>query len=212
MKVIDLSHLIHEDMTVYPGTEQPKILPQFQFEKWGFRESKLSMFSHTGTHIDPPAHMLKAGAYLDELEVERFIGKAMVLDFSEKEDKVIDLDMIKPYEDKIRQVEFLIIRTGWEELWGTEEYFKGFPALSESAARWLGGFNLKGIGVDAISIDSMDTENFIVHNTLMKAGYIIIENLTNLKAVKEVFFTLSVLPLKYRGADGSPVRAIAMIY
>ncbi len=211
MKVIDLSHLIYEEMSVYPGTDQPKIVPQFNFEKRGFRESKLSMFSHTGTHIDPPAHMLKDGAYLDNLDVNSFVGKATVLDFSKESIKNIELEMLMIFEERINQVEFLIIRTGWDRFWGKDEYFKGFPALSRDAAVWLANLNLKGVGIDAISIDAMDTEDFIVHNTLMNGGSIIIENLTNLEAIEEKFFILSVLPIKYKEADGSPVRAVAMI-
>lgn len=58
MKVIDLTHTISETMPVYPGTEQPRLTPANSYEKDGFKETLLSMYSHTGTHVDPPAHLL----------------------------------------------------------------------------------------------------------------------------------------------------------
>ena len=55
MRVIDLTHTIKEDMPVYPGTDTPKLIPANSYEKEGFRETLLQMYSHTGTHMDPPA-------------------------------------------------------------------------------------------------------------------------------------------------------------
>ena len=57
MKIIDLTHTISEDMPVYPGTEPPVLKPANTYEKDGFRETLLSLYSHTGTHVDPPAHL-----------------------------------------------------------------------------------------------------------------------------------------------------------
>ena len=57
MKVIDLTHTIRPDMPVYPGTETPRFEPANSYEKDGFKETRLTMFTHTGTHMDPPAHL-----------------------------------------------------------------------------------------------------------------------------------------------------------
>lgn len=211
MKVIDLSHLIVEDMTVYPGTEKPSLIQQYNIEENGFRETKIAIFSHVGTHIDAPAHMLKTGKYLDEFQVDKFIGSALILDFSSYDSKIIDLNYIQKYEKKIKEVDFVIFNTGWYKHWGKNDYFKDYPILSLKAVQWLAKLNLKGIGIDAISIDAMESRDFYAHNTLLNSGFIIIENLTNLDEIKEEIFTLSVLPLKYKGADGAPVRAVAII-
>lgn len=210
MKAIDLSHLIFEDMTLYPGTEKPSIIPQHNIKEDGFRESKISMFSHVGTHIDAPAHMLESGKFLSDYEVDKFIGKAMVIAIPEGNSGVIDIEEIKGYKDKIEKVDFVVFNTGWHKYWGTEEYFKGYPVLNKEAVQWLTTLKLKGIGIDAISIDAMDSEEFYGHNTLLKSDFIIIENLTNLNEIPVETFTLSVLPLKYSKADGSPVRAVAI--
>ena len=72
-------------------------------------------------------------------------------------------------------------------------------------------FKLKGIGIDAISIDAVDTVDFHNHHVFLNQNFIIIENLTNLSEIPEKQFTFSALPLKTFDADGSPTRAIAML-
>ncbi|MDR3594486.1 cyclase family protein [Clostridium sp.] len=210
MKVTDLTHIIHSDMPVFPGTEQPIFEKANTLEKDGFREAKITMYSHTGTHIDAPAHMLSYGAYLDDLDIETFIGNAIILDFTNENINLIDLGSLKPYEEKIKNVDFIIIKTGWSKYWGDKKYYEDFPSLSEEAAKWLSEFNLKGIGIDAISIDGIKSTTFAVHKILMSKNIIIIENLTNLNSVSNEYFVLSIMPLKNKNADGSPVRAIAI--
>ena len=80
MKVIDLTHTIKENMPVYPGTEPPCLEPANSYEKDGFKETRISMFSHTGTHMDPPAHLFAGRTALDAFGPEQFIGKALVID------------------------------------------------------------------------------------------------------------------------------------
>jgi len=210
MKIIDLSHIIHPAMPVYPGTESPVFQTGSTIEKEGYRETKIKLYSHTGTHIDAPGHMLEHGHFLENIEINSFFGKAIILNFDKPKNPLIDLDSLKQHQDKINKVEFVIIKTGWSTYWGQNQYHENYPHLSKGAAEWLSKFNLKGIGIDVISIDRSDTKNFIVHKTLLAKNIIIIENLTNLKAIESKFFILSVLPLKYKGADGSPVRAIAI--
>lgn len=210
MKVTDLSHIIDPDMPVFPGTEQPILKKANTFDKDGFRETKITFYSHTGTHIDAPAHMLSDGPYLDNLNIEQFIGKAAILDFSNRAIELINVDSLKPYEEIIKNVEFIIIKTGWSKYWRDSQYYRDFPSLSEDSAKWLAGFNLKGIGIDAISIDDINSVTFAVHKLLMAKGMIIIENLTNLDSIRNEYFILSVMPLKNLDADGSPVRAISI--
>ncbi|MBI9102487.1 MAG: cyclase family protein [Spirochaetales bacterium] len=210
MKIIDLTHEICQGMPVFPGTEPPVLLDANTFENSGFREKKISMYSHTGTHIDAPAHMLKEGVSLDRLDISHFMGEAFIFDFSKNNSKQIEIEDLKPYEDKLKHTDFLIIKTGWDQYWGDDKYYEDFPALSLKAAEWLAEFNLKGLGVDSISIDPMSSTDFEVHKILLARNILSIENLTNLDSIKGERFTLSILPLKSRDADGSPVRAVAM--
>lgn len=210
MKIIDLTHRIEEEMPVFPGTEKPVLQKANTIEKDGFAEVKITMYSHTGTHMDAPAHMLDQGTTLDQFPIEKFMGKGIILDFSNVNVKHIDVNALKVHEEEIKEVEFLILKTGWSKYWGTEVYYKGFPALNDEAVLWLTQFQLKGIGIDAISIDDMDSITFAVHKKLMEKDILIIENMTNLDAVGEEPFILSVLPLKTKDADGSPIRAVAI--
>lgn len=210
MKIIDLTHTMHEEMPVFPGTEKPIFFPANTLEKDGFKETKLSLYSHTGTHIDAPAHMLKDANCLDQLEINHFVGKAMVLDLSSINKKEISKEDLLEYENKLNDLDYVLLMTGWNKYWDSDKYFDGFPFLSVEATEWLTSFNLKGIGVDAISIDDMKTTTFPVHYKLFEKNMIIIENLTNLELIVGKSFVFSCLPLKYEKADGSPVRAIAI--
>lgn len=211
VKIIDLTHTIMERMPVYPGTEEPQLLKPYTIEVQGFRETKLSFYSHTGTHMDAPAHMLSMGKNLEEFSLDKFIGKAVILEFKNKRSKKIQIEDLSPLEVKLREAEFLIINTGWHVYWGSPQYFKDFPALTEEAAKWLLQFNLKGVAIDAISIDSMESQKFNVHEAFMKEDMIIIENLNNLSSITEDIFTFIAMPLKYKEADGAPVRAAAIL-
>ena len=71
MKVIDLTHTIREDMPVYPGTETPGLSPASSYEKDGFKETLLHMYSHTGTHMDPPAHLYEGRTTLDQFPADQ---------------------------------------------------------------------------------------------------------------------------------------------
>lgn len=210
MKIIDLSHIMHPAMPIYPGDELPNFKKVATIDKNGYRETKITLHSHTGTHIDAPAHMLKHGNFLENIEINSFFGKAIILNFDNRKNPLINLDALLLHQEKIKKVEFVIIKTGWSKYWGENKYYENYPYLSKEAAEWLSEFNLKGIGIDAISIDRSDTNNFIVHKILLARNIFIIENLTNLDSVQNDYFMLSVLPLKYKGADGSPVRAIAI--
>ena len=86
-----------------------------------------------------------------------------------------------------------------------------FPSLSVEAVETLLKFNLKGIGLDVPSIDSIDSPDYPNHNLVLSQEMIIIENLTNLKDLTGVDFTFAAFPLKVKDGDGSPVRAIAII-
>lgn len=210
MKITDLTHIIHSGMPVFPGTEQPIFEKANTVEKDGFQEAKITMYSHTGTHIDAPAHMLQNGSHLDDFEIDKFIGKAIILDFSNLKVPSIDVNSLRSYEERIKNVEFIIIKTGWSNYWGDKKYYENFPSLNEESAKWLSSFKLKGIGIDAISIDNINTITFPVHKILMAKNLLIIENLTNLKAISQEYFILSIMPLKNKEADGSPVRAFSI--
>ena len=208
--IIDLTHTIEEGMPVFPGAEQPRLLQAFTLEADGFREKKLTFHSHTGTHMDAPAHVLDDPRTLDRFPVDRFVGSAISIRTPRGENAVIEVGDLYRREAEIAQCDYLLLNTGWERFWGDERYFGGFPVLSVEAARWLGDLGLKGVGVDAISVDPVASAELPVHRELLSRGMVIVENLANLDALPEGSFLFCCLPLKIKGADGAPVRAVAI--
>jgi arylformamidase len=211
MNAVDLSHSINESMPVYPGTEPPKISDACTIAKNGFAEKLLSIYSHIGTHIDAPGHILAGAATLDEFAVGHFLGPGLVLDVSAKKGAHVEINDLKKYEMLLGDAEFALLHSGWAEHWGDPGYFTGFPVLSPAAAHWLTGFDLKGIGVDMISVDGVDSLTLDVHRIFFEKGMVVVENLAGLETLIGKKFVFSCLPLKIASADGSPVRAVAII-
>lgn len=211
MRLIDLTHPISPNMPVYPGTKPPIFITRGSIDDVGFLEKQITLCSHTGTHMDAPAHLIKGSKTLDLLPIEHFYGKAFLLDTTNIKNKTIGIKELDPHQDTIKQVEFLLIYTGWSQYWGTEKYFSDYPVLSSETVDWLSRFDLKGFGLDTISADRADTQDFYVHKALLQNNTIIIENLTNLEKVPCKQFIFICFPLGFEKADGSPVRAVALI-
>lgn len=206
MKVYDLTHTIKNDMPVYPGTEQPRLTTACTIEEAGYRETLLHMFSHTGTHMDAPAHMLPEGTTLDSYDAEKFTGTALVVDC--RGQAAITLPLLKGYD--LTGVDFVLFCTGWDRKWGSDDYYEGFPCLTAEAAAYLAALPLKGMGEDSISLDPCDSVDFPNHITLMRADFVNTENLKGLDALLGRRFTFVTLPLKFENSDGCSCRAIAM--
>jgi arylformamidase len=211
VEVADLSRSISESMPVFPGTEPPRIAEACTIAKNGFAEKLLSIYSHTGTHVDAPGHILAGASRLDDFAVDRFLGPALVLDISSVRGRQVEIDDLADYEARLRSVDFALLRSGWAKYWGDPGYFSGYPVLSPPAARWLSGFNLKGVGVDMISVDGVDSLTLDVHKVFFRKGMVIVENLADLETLIGKRFIFSCLPLKIPGGDGSPVRAVAIL-
>lgn len=210
MRVIDLTHALNTNISVYPGTNPPKIENVMTVEKDGAAEKLLTMYSHTGTHMDAPAHMLSMGKTLDAYQAKDFVGKAMVIDVSHLKDRIGFEDLL-PFGPWLQDVKYVFFKTGWSKFWSTPEYLGNFPVLTKKAANWLCEQRLRGVGIDAISIDRMDSEDYPVHRILLSCDMFIIENLTNLDQLPEKAFDVACMPLKIENADGAPARVMAMV-
>lgn len=208
---IDLSHLLNEDISVYPGTAKPSFEKLFTVEKDGFAERKISMLTHSGTHMDAPSHLISGGKSVDLFPLDKFNGNAFCIDCTDIPTPEIELDFLKNYNSMIGKNEFIFFRTGWSAKWKSKSYFSDFPVLSTDSAKWLSEFNLKGVGVDAISVDPVNSKNLPNHHILLKQEILIIENLTNLNKVTNKNFVFNCFPLNIEGADGMSIRAVANV-
>ena len=196
-------------MPVHPGTEGPRFEGTSTLERDGFMERRVSLTSHTGTHVDAPAHLLPGGRSLDEYPPEAFLGAAMVLPVQARR---ITVEHLLPFQERLQRSRFLLLQTGWDRLWGDPGYFTGFPVLEPEAARWLAGLpGLTGVGVDAISVDPVGDARLPTHRELLSRGLLIIENLTGLDRLDGAEVELLCLPLKLAAADGAPARVLAII-
>ncbi len=211
MKIIDLSHPLFETMPVYPGAEPPVINTVATVSHDGYAERRITFFSHTGTHLDAPSHVFFQGTSLDQLPIDRFAGSAAVIDFSSYPGITIEIDKLEPYSHFFQQYDFILIHTGWSRYWASDTYFTGYPVLSDSASEWIVQFNLKGLGVDTISVDPLHSAKLPVHHQLLNHQMVIVENLNRLHDLPQSGFTFWALPLPIMDGDGSPVRAIAVI-
>lgn len=211
MRVIDLTHTIAEGMPVYPGTEPPVFRPANTYERDGFRETKISLYTHTGTHMDPPAHLYPDGTTLDRFPPEQFIGKALVIDCRALgEGEPITEALLAPYGEKVEAADFLLFCLGWDEKWGADDYFGDYPCVDEQVMDRILRGNYKGIGFDVIGLDPIADENLTRHKKLFAGKDIVnIENLCHLELCGSDLFWFSCFPLKIADSDGSPIRAVA---
>ncbi|WP_405724865.1 cyclase family protein [Anaerotignum sp.] len=212
MRVIDLTQTISADMPVYPGTEPPNLQVANTYEKDGFRETQISFYSHTGTHMDAPFHLFGDRTKLEELPAAQFVGKALVIDCRDVEEGgIIGMERIEAVRELADQAEFLLFCTGWDANWGQETYFGAYPVVSMEICQYLLDSGKKGVGFDVIGIDPIADGGLTRHKMLLsQKDIVIIENLTNLDQIGGLF-TFAALPLKYRDADGAPVRAVALL-
>lgn len=211
MILVDLSHTLNSNMPVYPGTERPEFKDICTIVSDGFAEKLITMYSHTGTHIDAPAHMISGTNTLDKYDINHFAGSAFVINCTNIQDGIITKEFLVQSNIDFFKYDFIILHTGWSKYWGEDKYFETIPILSKDAAQFLSEFNLNGIGLDTISIDSVPSDDYYNHYTVLGKNMIIIENLTNLELVSGKEINFFCLPLKIQNADGSPTRAVAVI-
>ena len=216
MPVVDLSHPIRPGMPAYPGDAPPTFTPAADYASDGYREREVTMLSHTGTHLDAPAHMLPGARPLDGFPVDHYLGPACLLDVTDlPPGGTIGPDRLGAIEEALSAAAFLLIRTGWAAKWGTPEYFEGIPVLAPAAAERLAGLSeanggrLRGVGLDVCSPDPVGAEAFPIHHVLLGAGLLIVENLADLSALPASGFAFHCPPLPLADADGAPCRAWA---
>ncbi|KIK77873.1 hypothetical protein PAXRUDRAFT_165522 [Paxillus rubicundulus Ve08.2h10] len=217
LRIIDLSHTLTTIglMSTWPGHPTFSATKTSSIPEQRSNVTMLSLGSHTGTHIDAPSHFIADGETIDEFDLRRLLGRAVVVDARKKGPRErIAWDDVQQYEDKLGEGVIVLICTGWSRFWGQANY-GDHPFLDVDAARKLVERGVRVIGVDALSPDEMkigeeESEDIGVHGVVLGAGGAIAENL---RGVEEVIGmerpVVSLLPIKIGGCDGSPIRAIA---
>ncbi len=205
MEIIDLSVDLYDGMTRFQGDWHVSFESEITgtYEKHGCQVRKIAMATHTGTHIDAPAHFFDGATTIDKVSLDKFVSDCVVC----KLDGIGENDHITP--DHVSHLDVtpevgVLINTGWYKQWNTGKFYENFPILDPDAAKLLIDKGAKFIACDLpLGIE--------VHEIVLGAGSLLIENIANLDAVKADRVRLLALPLKIRDADGAPARVLAII-
>lgn len=200
----DISMTVHEGMPVYnnKAEKKPVISVRQDFSKAKTYESNLSLDLHTGTHLDAPLHIFPDGARIESIPLERLFMPCRLLDFTHLKEKITEDDL---RNKGIVPGDFILLKT--KNSWA-EEFDPEFVYLEQSGAAYLAKQKIKGVGIDALGIERGQPDHE-THKLLFQADIVILEGL-RLKEVPEGSYTLYALPLKLRGVEAAPVRAVLL--
>lgn len=205
MIIHDVTVAISPDLPVYPGDPPVEIVQLMSLESGDIASvSRLCCGTHTGTHIDPPAHFIPGGLTVDQLPLDILVGACRVIDCGGLTVITADWLSAQPLDGVSR----LIFRTSNSSLWHTTGSFqKDYVYVDPPAARLLVERGIRLVGIDYLSIEKFDFDQPETHLTLLASGVIIVEGL-DLMAVAPGDYELICLPLRIRAGDGSPARVI----
>jgi arylformamidase len=223
-QLIDCSHRIEDGMITYKGLPAPIICDWLSREQapamYGpgseFQIAKIEMVANTGTYLDAPAHAWAHGADIAGLSLAQLAGlPGCVVRVPFANTRQIDHTHFMSFDRTQLQGAAVLVHTGWDAHWRTDAYFEGHPSLTESAARFLLDAGVRLVGIDSHNIDHTggDTPGLRprpVHRTLLGAGVLIVEHMTNLGALPDDGFRFFAVPPKVVGAGTFPVRAFAL--
>jgi arylformamidase len=203
MRIYDITMPLSAELPYYPGDFPVAIAPWTSLaEGDSANVSRLTICSHSGTHIDPPRHFSDQGYPVDEIPLDLLLGKALVVEIQGAQ--LIGRRELERFP--VWGVERLLLKTGNSELWKQSGFCSEFAALSEDGAAYLVEAGVKLVGIDYLSVENMQGSGG-VHRALLDNGTLILEGL-NLAEVEPGEYELICLPLKIKGGDGAPVRAL----
>ncbi|MDA1316720.1 MAG: cyclase family protein [bacterium] len=204
MKLIDLTHTFDKTMPVFPGDPDSKLEHTALLEKDGYNDSLLTTLMHVGTHMDAPLHMIKDGKTMDQMPVESFFGKGVLIDA--RGQSKIEATLLKDVQ--ISEGSIVLLYTGYGEKYRTKDYFENNPQVTEEFAQEMVKRKVKIVGMDILGPDEPP---FPTHKILLGKEILIIENLVNLNKLLHIpSFEIIVLPMNLQ-ADAAPVRVVARI-
>ncbi len=204
MKIYDISLPLSEGIPCFPGDPKFRMSSHFLIKKGDpFNLAALSLCTHTGTHIDPPAHYIDGGTTVDELPLELFIGPCVVLDLRglEKIDKKALEPMVSHENQRV------LFKTDNTSLLTKGSFSEKYVYLTEDGAEFLVSKGIKLVGIDYLSIEKFMNPGAPVHNILLSAGIVILEG-ANLMNVPAGEYEIICLPICIKGGDGAPARVI----
>lgn len=202
MKIHDITRPLYTGVPVWPGDTPAEFsFANTKADGYSANVGRWRLSAHTGTHADAPYHYNDAGATLDLLPPELFVGPAAVIDV--RGHAALTPDVLARHE--LGGAPRVLFRTDtWTDM---SRFPERWPVFSPDAPAWLAARGVKLVGMDVPSVDVIDSRDLRIHHALDAAGIVILENL-DLTRVPPGQYELIALPLKVRGGDGSPIRAV----
>ncbi len=215
-RFIDLSHVIEEGMITYPGLPGPVIRDYLSrdaskahyAEGTAFQIGKIEMVANTGTYIDAPFHRYAAGADLSGFELSAIANLDGLMLRADPETRAINRDLFRNHDLSGKAV---LVHTGWDQHWRTDQYFENHPFLTRDAADYLSASEVALVGIDSLNIDDTQDGTRPAHTILLGADIPIVEHMCNLEALPASEFKFFAVPAAVKGMGSFPVRAFAII-
>lgn len=213
MNILLLSHALNNTTPGYGGSQGfQKSTASSISEGRSSNSENWQLSNHSGTHIDCPYHFANEGKKITDYEAKDwFFSKPFLLDYSAKQDEIINLQDAKHSIPK--DTDFLIIKTGFEEFRNQDLYWKHNPGLSPELGKWLRENipSLKIVGFDFISLTGFQNREIgrVSHREFLAPsnnhdGLRVVEDM-RLANVKNDLNQIIVSPLFVEKSDGSPV-------
>ena len=201
-KIYDVSLTIQPDMLVWQGNAPVSIDTVKSISQGSSSNvSLLHIGTHTATHVDAPIHFIPDAPGVDSIEPDVLLGKARL--FQLPDASHIDRKLLEKLD--MKGIERVLFGTRNSALLKRKQLEPDYAYVSEDAASYLVDTGIKLVGIDYLSIEQYHKEGHPTHNTLLKAGMVIVEGL-DLSGVPQGDYELLCLPLKIKDADGAPAR------
>lgn len=209
-KYIDLTADMYDGAPTMPMDPKLSVSWHCGLDTLGYNLSRVTMSTHQGTHFDAPRHFFDEGESIDQISIERCIVRAVKVDLTSKKPKeAITVADLEPYADQIASGLCVLLYTGWDKVFPKNEFFSDFPFISRELAEW---FVLKKVGLVGMDMPTPNGSDWkYIHEKMLGNGTLIVEGLANMEDLADDAFTFVAPPLRLRGRDGSPVRAIAIL-
>ena len=216
-RLIDVSHTVEHGMVTYKGLPAPIICDYLSREAsrqryapgTEFHIGKIEMVANTGTYVDSPFHRYADGKDLAELPLESLANlDCVVVRATARRERAIDRLALDERDVRGRAV---LVHTGWDRHWRSEQYFEGHPHLTGELAEWLVRAGAVLVGIDSFNIDDTDTGERPVHSVLLRNDVPIVEHLCGLGDLPDLGSRFFAVPVKVRAFGTFPVRAFAIV-
>jgi kynurenine formamidase len=210
IRVVDLSLDIYDGAPTYPGLAECSVTRTHTVAANGLNISRLTLSTHGTTHLDAPSHIRDDGGTVEQLELEKCVGPAWVIDLSALPPKsLVRVSDLGPAAEHVVPGARILLRFDWDKHYPHPEYFADHPNISLELAHWFAARRISVLGIDTPTPNLDQVVD--VHGVLLEAGIVLVEALANLDRFPEDGGFLIVAPLRVVGADGAPLRALALV-